>query len=45
MIGQKESLFVLESLKQIKINSSIFGGICVILIGDPAQLPPVHGNA
>ena len=45
MLGQKELFFVSERLKQIKSNTDIFGGVCVILIGDPAQLPPVQGNA
>ena len=45
MIGQKELFFVLKRIKQIKSNLEIFGGVCVILIGDPSQLPPVQGNA
>ena len=45
MLGQKELFFVSERLKQIKTSTDIFGGVCVILIGDPAQLPPVQGNA
>ena len=31
-------------LKQAKGNSEPFGGVSVILVGDPAQLPPVGGT-
>ena len=45
MLGQKDLFFVSERLKQIKSNSAIFGGVSVLLIGDPAQLPPVRADA
>jgi hypothetical protein len=31
-------------LRQAKNNNKIFGGISVVLIGDPGQLLPVGGN-
>ena len=31
-------------LQQAKVNDLPFGGLCVLLTGDPAQLPPVGGN-
>ena len=45
MLGQKSLYFVSERLKQIMANSTVFGGVCVILIGDPWQLPPVNQSA
>ncbi len=30
--------------RQFKINDEYFGGLTVIMVGDPAQLPPVGGN-
>ena len=44
MLRQKELYYIDERLKQIKCNTSPFGGIVVLLVGDPAQLPPVQGD-
>ena len=41
MLRQKELFHILEILKQIKGNDLLFGGFCVALVGDPAQIPPV----
>ena len=45
MLRAKELSFINDRLKQIKCNNKNFGGICVLLAGDPGQLPPVAGTA
>ena len=37
----KELFRISERLKQIKYSNLDFGGLCIVLVGDPAQLPPV----
>ena len=44
MMKQCELHFIDLRLKQIMCNSLPFGGLVVLLCGDPAQLPPVKGN-
>jgi len=45
MLRAKELSFINDRLKQIKCNNMNFGGMCVLLAGDPGQLPPVAGTA
>ena len=45
MLRAKELFYVSERLKQIKCNDYVFGGVLVLLVGDPGQLPPVKGKA
>jgi hypothetical protein len=44
MLRQKELHFANERLKQIMCSDLPFGGLVVVLVGDPAQLPPVKGK-
>eukprot|EP00957_Ditylum_brightwellii_P058871 4464070-Ditylum_brightwellii.AAC.1 len=44
MMMQKEIYYLDERLKQIMCSSTPFGGMTVLLVGDPAQLPPVQGQ-
>ena len=44
MLPQSEVHYIDECLKQIMGNSKPFGGLTVILAGDPAQLPAVKAN-
>ena len=34
-----------KRLQQIMCNEKPFGGLCVLLAGDPGQLPPIKGDA
>ena len=43
MLRCKELFYMSERLKQAKGNNLIFGGLVVLLVGDPGQLPPVQG--
>jgi hypothetical protein len=43
-LRQKELHYIDRRLKQIMNNLLPFGGLVVVLAGDPAQLPPVQGN-
>ena len=45
MLRRKELYYISERLKQIKNNDLLFGGLCVVLVGDPAQLPPVQADS
>ena len=45
MLRAKELFYVSERLKQIKCNNNTYGGMLVLLVGDPGQLPPVLGRA
>ena len=44
MLKQSELFFVNARLKQIKCNDLPFGGLTILLAGDPGQLPPVLGK-
>ena len=44
MLKQKDLFYISDRLSQILLDDSPFGGIVVVLVGDPAQLPPVGGN-
>lgn len=44
MLRQRELHFIDRRLREIMDDDSIFGGITVVLMGDPAQLPPVAGK-
>jgi hypothetical protein len=44
MLRQKELYWIDERLKQIMRNGHPFGGMAVILSGDPGQIPPVQGR-
>ena len=45
MLRRKELYYISERLKQIKNNDLLFGGLCIVLVGDPAQLPPVQADS
>ena len=45
MLRRKELFYMSERLKQIKVSELLFGGLCVVLVGDPAQLPPVQADS
>ena len=45
MLRRKELFYISERLKQIKNNDLLFGGLCIVLVGDPAQLPPVQADS
>ena len=45
MLRQRELHYIDQRLRQLKGNNYPFGGIAVILVGDPAQLPPVGGRS
>ena len=45
MLRARELHYVNKRLKQIKHNENDFGGMLVLLVGDPGQLPPVAGTA
>ena len=45
MLRRKELYYISERLNQIKNNDFLFGGLCVVLVGDPAQLPPVQADS
>ena len=45
MLRQKELYYIDQRLRQIMGNHHPFGGIAVILLGDPGQLPPVGGRS
>jgi hypothetical protein len=44
MLRQKELYWIDERLKQIMCNGHPFGGMAVILSGDPGQIPPIQGR-
>ena len=44
MLKQKELYYLDQRLKQIMNSLLPFGGLVVVLAGDPAQLPAVKGN-
>ena len=44
MLRQQELHYVDHRLRQIMGSNKLFGGVTVVLIGDPAQLPPVKGK-
>jgi hypothetical protein len=44
MLRQKELYWIDERLKQIMGSNHPFGGMAVILSGDPGQIPPVQGR-
>eukprot|EP00957_Ditylum_brightwellii_P193541 14738342-Ditylum_brightwellii.AAC.1 len=44
MMRQKEIYYLDERVKQIMCSSTPFGGVTVLLVDDPAQLPPVQGH-
>eukprot|EP00978_Attheya_sp_CCMP212_P024884 scaffold78991_cov48-Attheya_sp.AAC.2 len=45
MLRQKELFYMDQRLRQIMCSPEPFGGVTIVLAGDPGQLPPVKGNA
>jgi len=45
MLWQKELHYIDLCLREIMGNNLPFGGLAVVLVGDPAQLPPVGGRS
>ena len=45
MISQKQLFFIGQHLRQIICIDKPFGGLVVVMFGDPGQLPPVGGNS
>jgi PIF1-like helicase/Helitron helicase-like domain at N-terminus len=44
MVSSELLTFLSNMFSKLHANSQSFGGICVIVLGDLAQLPPVSGN-
>ena len=44
MISQKELYYIDQRLLQAKNLDTTFGGMMVVIFGDPEQLPPVLGK-
>ena len=44
MLRQCDLYFIDKRLQQIIVNNEPFGGLVVVLAGDPAQLPQVKGK-
>ena len=44
MMKACDVFFMSERLKQLKVSDDIFGGLCVVFVGDPAQIPPPCGD-
>ena len=42
MLRKKKLIHTLESSKQMKFTNLIFGGVCIILVGNPAHLPSMQ---
>ena len=45
MVRWKEFFQILEILKQLKCKNLIFGGMCIVLVEVPAQLPLVQAES
>ena len=45
MLRAKEVYYIDLRLKQIQYNNRPFSGLCVLVYGDPGQLPPVAGTS
>ena len=45
MLRQKVLFYIWERWKEIKGNSFVFSGLCVVLVGDPIQLSPVLADS
>jgi ATP-dependent exoDNAse (exonuclease V) alpha subunit len=45
MLHQKQLYYMDNRLKQIMCSTEPFGGVTIVLTGDPGQLPPVGSNS
>ena len=45
MLRQYEIAYINRRLKEVMVNDKPFGGLTIVLAGDPGQLPPVKGNS
>lgn len=45
MLSQRQLSFINKRLQQITTINEPFGGLFVLIVGDPAQLPPVSGRS
>ena len=45
MLRRKELFYISEGLKEMKGNDLLFGGLCVVQVVDPVQLPPVMAES
>jgi hypothetical protein len=44
MLKQRELFYIDQTLRDISAKNVLFGGYAVLLVGDPAQIPPVLGR-
>jgi hypothetical protein len=46
MVSSKQMYWISERLQEAAVNvDNAFGGVCIVLFGDPAQFAPVAGSA